>query len=804
MMLEGFLLQYSLDVLIVGFGLIMMALLFIGVPLWVWSLGLLLALQGFGVLSSVYLFVLPVLLILNLSFIRRYVVSFWIMKGMQWLKFLPVISQTEKDAIEAGNVWMDAELFSGKPNFKTLLSQPYPVLTQEEKAFLDGPVNTLCEMVNDWQVHRSRQFSKETWDYLKKEKFFGMIIPKQYSGLGFSANAHSAVIQKLSSRSTPLGITVMVPNSLGPAELLVHYGTEEQKNYYLPRLASGEEIPCFALTESGAGSDAGAMSSYGVVFKGQDGDLYIRLNWKKRYITLASISTLLGLAFKLKDPENLLGKGVNVGITCALIPTSTKGVVIGRRHDPLGVPFYNCPTQGQDVIIPIKSVIGGKEGVGRGWKMLMECLAAGRGISLPANCAGGAKLVARVATAYSAVRKQFGLSIRKFEGIEEPLARIVGFSYLLEALRAYTCGGIDAGAKPPVVTAIAKYNATELFRDVINDGMDILGGAAISMGPRNLLAHPYFAAPISITVEGANILTRTLIIFGQGAMRCHPYAFQEVAAIESGDIKKFDQAFFKHIGHVIRNKWRYILLSLTRGYLAFVPVYGKHRRYAQKLSWASAQFAYYADIAMATLGGDLKRKEKITGRFADILSWMYISSAILRRYEAEGRKHSLEMSWSLDYAFAQIQKGFEGILSNMGWIYKSMLWWQRINPIGSLPSDKLGNRLLQDIFQNQDSRDALTEGIYQSKQDQDSLHKLETAFQLLKQTEPLTKVLSQAIKSGKIKKGLDASTLSEVIEKGILSKEEVELLQKADEYIWDVIQVDDYSEEAYLNRAFEG
>jgi len=739
-------------------------------------------------------------LVFNLPFIRRYLVSFLVMKIMEWMKFLPAISQSERDAIEAGNIWMDAELFSGKPNFKRLLSQPYPHLTEEERSFLEGPVETLCSMVNDWEVHRSRQFTQETWAYLKQQKFFGMIIPKKYGGLEFSANAHSAVIQKLSSRSTPLGITVMVPNSLGPAELLVHYGTEEQKRYYLPRLASGEELPCFALTEPGAGSDAGAMSSYGVVFKGQDGHLYIRLNWKKRYITLASISTILGLAFKLRDPENLLGKGVS-GITCALIPTTTPGVEIGHRHDPLGVPFYNCPTQGHNVEIPISFVIGGIAGVGRGWKMLMECLAAGRGISLPANCAGGAKLVTRVTTAYASIRKQFGISIRKFEGIEEPLARIIGFSYLLEALRCYTCGGIDAGAKPPVVTAIAKYHSTELFRKVINDGMDILGGAAISMGPRNMLAHPYFAAPISITVEGANILTRTLIIFGQGAMRCHPYAFQEISAIESGNLEKFDKAFFKHIGHVIRNKWRYVVLSLSRGYLAFVPVYGKHRRYAQKLSWASAQFAFFADIAMATLGGDLKRKEKLTGRFADVLSWMYIASTVLRRYEAEGKAHSFLMKWSLDYAFHQIQIAFEGILDNMGFIYKTTAWWQRLNPIGSSPSDALSSALLKDFFNQDDLRQSVTQGIYISSQEQDPLAKLEKAFHIFKQSEPLSKIISQAIKSGKIKKGFDASTLDEIVAKGVLSAADLELLQKSDALIWDAIQVDDYSESEYLKRS---
>ena len=421
---------------------------------------------------------------MNVPVLRRLVFSGPIMNLLNALNFLPTISETEQTAIEAGNVWVEGELFSGKPDFKRIMNEPYPELTADEQAFLDGPVEELCAATNDWDVFKAKKLPDAAWEIIKRERFFGMIIPKKYGGLEFSPLANSAIVQKLSSRCGPLATTVMVPNSLGPAELLIHYGTQEQRDYYLPRLATGEEIPAFALTEPNAGSDAGAISSSGVVFKGEDGHLYLRLNWKKRYITLAAISTVLGMAFKLFDPENLLGKGEKHGITCALIPTDTPGVVLGRRHDPLGVPFYNCPTEGNDVIVPIDAMIGGAEGAGQGWRMLMESLAAGRGISLPASAAGGSKLVYRVASAHAKVRKQFGLPIGLFEGIEEPLARIGGFNYIMEAGRKYTCGALASGTKPAVVSAIAKYNFTEMQRKAINDGMDILGGNAISWGPR--------------------------------------------------------------------------------------------------------------------------------------------------------------------------------------------------------------------------------------------------------------------------------------------------------------------------------
>jgi acyl-CoA dehydrogenase len=462
-----------------------------GATRWLWSLAGAAALFGFGAPLSLWVIFGIMLSLLTIQPLRQVIVAGGIVKILKAMKFLPTISETERTAIEAGNTWIDGELFSGKPNFKRILSESYPDLTAEEKAFVDGPVEELCRITNDWEVFRKKDLPQEAWDYIKEKQFFGIIIPKKYGGLGFSPSAHSAIIAKLASRSSPLSTTVMVPNSLGPAELLLHYGTEEQKGYYLPRLARGEDIPSFALTEPGAGSDAGAITSDGIVFRGDDGQRYIRLNWKKRYITLAAISTVLGLAFKLRDPENLLGKGENPGITCALIPTDTPGVVLGRRHDPLGIPFYNSPTEGHDVVVPLDTIIGGPEQAGNGWRMLMESLAVGRGISLPASATGGVRMAARVVSAYAAVRKQFGLSIGKFEGIEEPLARLGGYAYLMEAARRYTCGALDSGQKPAVVTAIAKYHSTELLRMAVNDAMDIMGGAGISRGPRNLIAHAY-------------------------------------------------------------------------------------------------------------------------------------------------------------------------------------------------------------------------------------------------------------------------------------------------------------------------
>lgn len=807
----GYLHEQPLWAVIITVVAVFLVLGYHGSPLILWMIGLAALLWGFGAPVWTFIILAGLAVLFLVLPVRKHILSAGIMKFMTAMKFLPVISETERTAIEAGTVWVDGELFSGKPDFNKIIGESYPDLTPEEKKFMEGPVKELCRMTNDWEVFQRRDLPPEVWKFIKKERFFGLIIPKKYGGLGFSALANSSVVARLASRCGPLSTTVMVPNSLGPAELLIHYGTEKQKKHYLPRLARGEEIPCFALTEPNAGSDAGAITSEGVVFKDEKGKLFIKLNWDKRYITLAAISTILGLAFKLRDPDNLLGKGTDPGITCALIPSDTPGVDLGYRHDPIGVPFFNCPTKGKDVVVPVDSIIGGVEGAGKGWRMLMESLSAGRGISLPASSTGAILSVTRLAGAYAAVRKQFGVQIGRFEGIEEPLARIGGYAYIFEAARKFTCGGLDKGAKPAVITAIAKYNFTETMRKSINDGMDILGGAAISRGPRNMLANGYIGIPISITVEGANILTRTLMIFGQGAIRCHPYAYREIDALTRGDLGQFDHAFWKHIGHVGRNKFRALMLSLTRGRLAGSPVSGPAARYYKKLSWTSASFAFSADIALGAYGGGLKLKEKLTGRFADVLSWMYLGTAVLRRFEAEGRLKEDEpfLHWSMQYCFAQIQEAFDGIYRHMdipvvGWIFKGpMLLWSRLNPIGSMPSDHLGSLIARAIQTPGSQRNRLTEGIYLPDEDdmQEPLSVLENAFRLSIESESIARKIRNAVKSGQLPKEAPSKLVSKAVEADVISGQEADLMKRAEMARNEAVAVDSFTLEEYKQTA---
>jgi len=702
-------------------------------------------------------------------------------------------------------VWMDGELFSGNPDFEKTLDQLYPDLSDEEQAFLDGPCEEVCAMVDDWAVHRRGDLSAETWDYLKEKGFFGLIIPEAYGGRGFSAAGRSAVVQKLGSHSVPLGITVMVPNSLGPGELLLHYGTDEQQEHYLPRLAEGEILPAFALTEPSAGSDAGGMEATGEVFEDDDGALKLRLNWEKRYISLAAISGVLGLAFKLRDPNNLLGKGETLGITCALVPTDTPGVKLGRRHDPLGVAFYNCPTEGEDVVLPLDAIIGEEDGAGRGWAMLMDALSAGRGIMLPAQAVGGGKHVTRAAGAHAAVREQFGLRIGKFEGVEEPLARIAGYTYLMDAARNYTNGAVDQGEKPAVVSAIMKYNTTELQRQLVNDGMDVLAGNGISRGPNNLLALAYQAQPISITVEGANILTRTMMIFGQGAIRCHPYALREIEALMASDVTEFDDAFWSHVGHVVRNGFRAFGLSVTRGRLSSAPVRGPAAQYYRKMAWASATFAFFADLAMGSLGGLLKRKEKITGRFADILSWMYLGTAVLTRFEKEGRPAEQEpfLHWSMQYAFAQIQEAFDGLFANLEvpgltWFLRTVVGpWSRLNTIGSMPSDELGGVLAQAIQKKEGAREWLTDEAYVPSTAEQPLGELERAFELTRDAARVEQKIKEAVREGVLPKARPRQLLDEAVEGGIVSEDERDLVRRAEEARDAYIEVDSFDLQDY-------
>jgi acyl-CoA dehydrogenase len=789
---------------VAGTLIVLFVLGYMGASLWTWALAGAVGLYGGGAPLWVWIPYGVLVAVFNIGPIRRRL-SAGLMQLMEALQFLPKISETEQTAIDAGSVWMDGELFSGNPDFEKTLDQLYPELSDEEQAFLDGPCEEVCEMVDDWKVHQRGDLSTETWDYLKEKGFFGLIIPEEYGGKGFSAAGRSAVVQKLGAHSVPLGITVMVPNSLGPGELLLHYGTDEQQDHYLPRLAEGEMLPAFALTEPSAGSDAGAMESRGEVFEDEDGELKLRLNWDKRYISLAAISGVLGLAFKLKDPNNLLGKGKDLGITCALVPTDTPGVNLGRRHDPLGVAFYNCPTEGDDVILPIDAIIGGAEGAGRGWAMLMDALSAGRGIMLPAQAVGGGKFVTRVAGAHAAVRQQFGLSIGKFEGIEEPLARIGGYTYLMDAARHYTNGAVDQGEKPAVVSAIMKYNTTELQRELVNDGMDILAGNAISRGPNNLMALAYEAQPISITVEGANILTRTMMIFGQGAIRCHPYALTEIEALMEGDAEKFDDAFWSHIGHVVRNGFRALGLSLTRGRLKSAPVSGPAAPYYRKMAWASASFAFFADLAMGSLGGMLKRKEKITGRFADILSWMYLGTAVLTRFEKEGRPSEQEpfLHWSMQYAFAQMQEAFDGLFANLKvpgltWLLRTVVAsWSRINPIGSMPDDELGGTIAQAIQEKDGAREWLTADIYVSDDRDQPLGELEWAFRLSRDAYHVGQKIKAAIRDGTLPKKGSGSLLDRARGAGVITEEERDLVHRAEAAREQYVQVDEFDLDEY-------
>lgn len=745
-------------------------------------------------------------LVLGLRSIRRRCLTRPIIALIKKLKLLPKISDTERTALRSGNVWVDGQLFSGRPNFKWIFAQKYPVLTKEEQSFVDNEVETLCAMCDDYQVSREKDLAPEVWKYIKDKKFFGMIIPKEYGGLGFSAFAHSSVIQKLASRSVPLSITVMVPNSLGPSELLMHYGTQKQRDYYLPKLAAGKEIPCFGLTEPLAGSDANAITSNGVVFL-EGKKIKIKLNWNKRYITLGAVATVIGLAFKLRDPKNILGKGEDLGITCALINSKIAGVKLGRRHDPLSTPFVNSPINGNDVIIDIDDIIGGEQGVGRGWKMLMECLAAGRGISLPSTGAGGIKLVTRVVTAYANIRRQFGMSIGKFEGIEEVLVRIVGNNYQAEAIRCFTAGAVDLGLKPAVVTAIAKYHATEMFRKTINDGMDILGGAGIIRGKRNLLANAYFSAPISITVEGANIITRALIHFGQGSIMCHPYAYKEMEALEKHDIKAFDRAFFAHFSHLVRNKIRAGVLSVTRGHL-IIPVHkGLVGQYEKKLNWASATFAYLADVAMLLNGGDLKRKEKINGRFGDILSAMYIAVCVLKKFQIDGQQKSDELvvKYIMKELFVRMQQAFDGLFDNLfenpvlRFLFFPIRLFARFNQFEKPATDKLTHKIAKISLEDEEFRERITKGIYIPKDKNEALGRLENALALFrKAAEPIAKI-NQNIRWKNLPKKPISDLIEEAVDKDIISKNEAKVIKEADIAIIDAMQVDEYSLKEYKN-----
>ncbi len=722
---------------------------------------------------------------------------------------LPRMSETERTAIEAGSVWWEAEFFTGRPNWKRLLNFNPKELTPKERSFLENEVEEVCDMIDDWEVDRTGDLPAKVWDFIKKEGFMGMIIPEEHGGLGFSAIGHSAVITKLSSRSVALAVTVMVPNSLGPAELLLHYGTDEQKKHYLPRLARGVDVPCFALTEPNAGSDAGAMQSVGVVSEGTfDGKktVGIRLNWDKRYITLAPVATVIGLAFKLSDPDGLLGGEKELGITCALVPADLAGITIGERHDPLGVAFMNGPTHGQDVFIPLDFIIGGKDMAGKGWMMLMQSLAAGRGISLPSMASGAAQLATRATGAYATIREQFSTPIGRFEGIQEPLARIGAMTYAMDASRILTAGAVDSGEKPSVASAIVKCYLTEGMRNVVNDAMDIVGGAGICRGPRNVLAGAYSALPIGITVEGANILTRSMIIFGQGAIRCHPFVQDEMKGALEKDVDLFDKAFFGHVGFVFQNMARSFLLGVTDGALAGAPVNSKAAPYYAKFTRMSASFALASDMAMGTLGGSLKRKEAITGRLSDILSWMYIGSAALKRFHTEGAKERdlPFLEWICEHALYECQEAYRGVLRNLplrpaAWLLRFLAF-----PLGarwSPPSDRLTQRVASQLVDGHAAREHLTQGIFLPDKSELGLALLEETLVVVVQAQSVQRKLRDAMKHKRLEKRPSESLLERAVAAKVITETERELVEAAKAARNEAVAVDAFSKRTYAEMA---
>ncbi len=734
-------------------------------------------------------------------------------------RILPQMSDTERDALEAGTVWWEGDLFSGNPDWTKLHAYPKPTLTEEEQAFLDNEVNTVCGMVDDWRITtQDYDLPPEAWQYLKDHRFFGMIIPKAYGGRGFSALAHSEVVTRLSTRSSALSVTVMVPNSLGPAELLLHYGTQEQKDHYLPRLATGEEIPAFALTSPWAGSDAAAIPDSGIVCKGMwNGEevLGMRVTWDKRYITLGPVCTLLGLAFRLYDPDGLLGPVKDIGITCALVPSDHPGVETGRRHYPLHAMFMNGPTRGRDVFMPLDFIIGGPQMAGQGWRMLMECLAAGRSISLPSSYTGMAQLTARTVGAYSLIRNQFRLPIGKFEGVEEALARIGGNTYLIDAARTMTAGGVDLGEKPSVVSAIVKYHLTERGRQVVNDGMDIIGGKGICLGPSNFLGSAYQQIPVGITVEGANILTRSLILFGQGAIRCHPYVLKEMRAAHDTDreraLQDFDHAFWGHVRFTLRNTLRSIGHGLSAARFARTDalVADEMLPYYRQLSRFSAAFAMLADTSMLVLGGSLKMRERLSARLGDCLSQMYLVSATLKRFEDDGRQadDAPLAHWAIQDALYRLQQAFEGVIANFPNRFIAALLRLAIFPWGRPfrePSDKLGKSVARALMKPGAARDRLTHSVHAPVSDTEPTGAIEAALAASLAAAPIDAKIRTFEKSGRLADNPQANvrdiTHAAHMEGGI-DDQEYAIVKHRDMLRDRVIAVDDFPFHLFGSRA---
>lgn len=756
-----------------------------------------------GLLALILWPLFIIMALFNVETLRRRYLSDPMLKYIQ--KVLPPISRTERQAIEAGTTWWEAKLFQGNPDYGTLLDVPEPGLTDEEQAYLDGPVEQLCAMLDDWAIARDQDLPPEVWEFMAREKFWAINIPRKYNGLEFSPEANSAIVMKIATRSGTAAVTVMVPNSLGPAELLLDYGTQEQKDYYLPRLATGEEIPCFGLTAPLAGSDAGSIPDYGIVCRQEhEGEevLGLRLTWDKRYITLGPVATLLGLAFKAYDPDHLLGDDDELGITCALVPTDLEGVRIGERHYPMDAAFQNGPNWGEDVFIPLSYVIGGENWIGRGWRMLMESLAVGRAISLPASGTAAAKLSARTTGAYARVREQFGIPIGKFEGVQEALARIGGLTYMMDAGRLLTTSALKMGERPSVITAILKYHLTESARTVVNDAMDVHGGRGICQGPGNYLAQGYTQLPILITVEGANILTRSMIIFGQGAMRCHPYLLDEIkfAQSEVDDTVRedFDRTLTGHIGYTVMNGIKSLVYALSGARLAPGGEHGSMGPYYRQFARFSASFAVLADITLLILGGALKRKESLSARFGDALSYMYLGTAALKRFKDQGEPQADRplVEWVCRHCLHEIQTALDGVLRNFPNRTLGILLRGVVFPLGrrhSGPDDRLAHQVAGLLLEPSETRDRLTAGMYLNDEPDDVIGSLEDALRKVIAVEPLLKKLREQGHRFEHAPGNEyADWVEEMADEELVTRSEADNLLAARAAMLEVIAVDHF------------
>lgn len=729
-----------------------------------------------------------------------------IMKFMRDNNVLPRISDTENQALEAGTVWVDGQIFSGNPDFAKMLAEPYNQHSAEEQAFLDGPTDDLCRLIDRYQIGITRKVPDAVIDYIKQQGFMGMLIPQQYGGKQFSTLAISSIMAKVNPYCPTAGTLVVIPNSLGAAELLKHYGTEEQKNAYLPKLASGEYVPCFGLTELTAGSDAASIKAEGEVFRDEQGEIKIRLNFRKRYITLAPIANLISLAFQMHDPQNLLGKGEYPGITVIMLHKGTPGLHNGDHHLPIGLSFYNGPIIGDNVIASPEQIIGGPEYAGQGWRMLMEQLAGGRAVSLPAGAIGGMKMIAAATGAYSMIRHQFGIPIGLMEGVQEKIARIAAFTYMFEGARVYVCSALDNGEQPPVISALLKSSSTDYTQRVIIDGMDVFSGAGVMQGPNNILGGGYCSAPVSVTVEGANIMTRTLITFGQGATRCHPYALPLVKAVENNDAGEFRKKLLGWLWHTVSNFCRAKVRGLTRGFSAGSPEPGPVASYYRRLAWASSRYALLADLALYLIGGKLKAKGSLGGRFADALTYQVLALSALRRFKAEGnREEDLPLvAYSCEYALAKIQEAFEGIHANFDapvvgwWLRGPSALFLRLNPLSRGPSDKLIPKVAGAIQQMNDQYRRLTDGTAPVDENEPGLGRLMKAFRLHTEVEPIKQKINKAQRARELPRGMAYDLVDLALDSKLITQSEAVLMKQANAAALAAIDVDVFKPEDYF------